>query len=204
MQTITGVGGVARRLALGLATASVLAVAAAACSSGSGTAGGGSTAAPLPSAASSPAASGGGSGSGPAAGAPDPCQVVTAADAAQLAGQTLKQTGNSRPTPNSGICVYSAGGASVIVTVAQLPGSTPAQAQAYYQQAVAKFSHLPGVTLTHPGVGDKSLQGTVSMGGFKDSAIAFLKGTVYVSIQTTSNASGAALRALAMTALGRV
>jgi hypothetical protein len=199
MQAITPAGGVARRLALGLVTAGAVAVMAAACSNGSGTAGGGSTAISLPSAASSPATGGGGSGGGP-----DPCQVVTAGDASQLAGQTLKQTGNSRPTPNEGICVYSAAGTSVIVTVAQLPGSAPAQAQAYYQQAVAKFSHMPGVTLTHPGVGDKSLQGTFSAGGFKDSAIAFLKGTVYVSIQTTSNASSAALRALAMTALGRV
>ena len=130
--------------------------------------------------------------------------METAADAAQLTGKTLKQTGDSKLTPSSGVCTYSADGISVIVTVAQMPSSAPAQAQAYYQQAVAKFSHMPGVTLTHPGIGDKSLAGTLSLGGFRDSAIAFLKGTVYVSIQTTSNASPAALKALAMTALGRV
>jgi hypothetical protein len=199
-------GAAARRLTLGLTMAGALAVTVAACSSGggtgSGTPGGGATAAPVAPAASSPATGGGGSGT--AAGAPDPCKVVTAADAAQLTGTTLKQTGDTKATRNVGICAYSAGATAVIVTVAQLPGATTARAQAYYQQAVTKLSHAPGVTLTHPGIGDKSLAGTVSLGGFRDSAIAFLKGTVYVSIQTTSNASPAALKALAVTALGRV
>ena len=60
------------------------------------------------------------------------------------------------------------------------------------------------MTLTHPGIGDKSLAGSASLGGFRESAIAFLKGTVYVSILTTSNASQGALKSLAVTALGRV
>ena len=202
MQAQTRAGGVAHRLALGLTVASVLAVILAACSSGgsSGTGGGGSTAAALPSAASSAATSGTGSG----ASAPDPCQVVTAADAAQLTGTTLKQIADNNLTANERVCTYSAGGVSVIVTVAQLPGATPAAANAYYRQAVAKFTRMPGITFSDPGIGDKSLEGTLNVGGFKDSAIAFLKSTVYVSIQTTSGASQAALKSLAMTALGRV
>lgn len=206
MQAQNRAGGGAHRLAFGLTVASVLAVILAACSSGggSGTGGGGSTAAPLPSAASSAATSGTGSGAGTAAGAPDPCQVVTAADAAQLTGTTLKQISDNKLTANERVCTYSAGGVSVIVTVAQLPGATPGQAETYYRQAVAKFTRMPGITFSNPGIGDKSLEGTLNVGGFKDSAIAFLKGTVYVSIQTTSGASQGALKSLAMTALGRV
>ena len=205
MQANTWLGGGAGRLALGLATASVLAVLAAACSSGGGgstTTGGGSTT-PAP-AASSPATSGGGSGSGTAAGAPDPCQVVTAADAAKLTGKTLKQTADAQLTQGSRHCVYVGGGTSVTVTVAHVPGATAAQAQAYYEQAVSQFSQVPGATLTHPGIGDKSLAGTLDAGGFSESAIAFLKGAVYVSILVTSKISPAALKALAVTALGRV
>lgn len=130
--------------------------------------------------------------------------MVTVTDATQLTGKTLTQTGNSTLTPNSANCIYSAGATTVTVTVAHLPGATPAAAEAYYRQAVGQFSHAPGVTLTHPGIGDKSLAGSASLGGFRESAIAFLKGTVYVSILTTSNASQGALKSLAVTALGRV
>ena len=200
MQATTQTGGVARRLALALTMASAVAVMVAACGSGGGSGTGGASTAAAPSSS----ASAGGSGGGTAAGVPDPCKVVTATDATQLTGKTLTQTGNSTLTPNSANCIYSAGATTVTVTVAQLPGATPAKADAYYRQAVGQFSHAPGVTLTHPGIGDKSLAGTASLGGFRESAIAFLKGTVYVSILTTSNASQGALKSLAVTALGRV
>lgn len=208
MQARTRVSGVVRRLVPGLITASALAVMAAACSSGggtgSGTAGSSATTAPAPAAASSSAASGGGSGSTAAAGAPDPCQVVTVAEASQLTGQTLTQTGDKQVTAYERICTYSAAGVAVIVTVAALPSYTPAQAKSFYNEAVAKLSSAPGIKFSNPGLGDKSLAGTLDLGGFHDTAIAVLKGQVYLSIQTTSKASVAAVKALAVTALGRV
>ena len=104
-------------------------------------------------------------------------------------------------TRNPGRFSLNAGQASLTAFVAR-PGSASA-AQVYYK-AVKKYRSIPGVVLSSPAIGDKSLDGTLSAGSFGAGAIAFLKGTVYVSIQTSAHVSLAALKALAITALGRV
>lgn len=159
--------------------------------------------APAPSAATGGSGAGAASGGGSAAGTPDPCKVVTAGDASQLTGQTLTKSGKSKAAATR-ICNYSGAGVTVIVAVARFPSVSQAQAQSSYNEAVRKFSAYPGVTLTHPGIGDKSLAGTFSAGGFTDTAIAVVKGNVYLSIQATTHVKMASLKALAVTALGRV
>ncbi|MGE5134918.1 MAG: DUF3558 family protein [Gemmatimonadota bacterium] len=191
-----------RWLALGVAAASALAVALTGCggSSVTGTASSSAPAAPATAAAASsaPAASAA-SGGGSAGGALDPCQVITVAEASQLVGQTLKQASNSMLT-----CVYTAGGSLVTVTVRRMPGSSLSLAQEYYDKAVNQFGSEPGVVLTHPGVGDRSLGGSLNQGGLSMSVLAFLKGAVYVGIVAKPGPGAAAMKSIAMTALGRV
>lgn len=187
-----------RRLVLGVTAASILAMALTGCGGGAGAPGGASPPAAAAAASSAPAASAPPTAGSPG-GAPDACQVVTADEASQLVGQHLKlvQDGGF-------ICNYAAAGAVVTVTVRRLPYSDPAKARGDYNQAVAQFSHEPGTVLSHPGIGDQSLGGSISLAGIKMSAIAVLKGTVYLSIIARPGPGPAAMKSAATIALGRV
>jgi hypothetical protein len=170
--------------ALGVAAGSALAVALTGCSGASSVASVGSS----PRGAAAAGAQGGNS---------DPCRTVTAAQASQLVGKTLKKVSDAKWT-----CTYTARGALVAVTVRRLPD--PARSQAYFQRAVSEFSNAQGVVISHPGIGDRSLGGSISLGGYKMSVIVFLKGATYVAIQVNPNPGTAAMKSLAAAALKRV
>lgn len=180
-------GGDSRRLALGAAAISALAVALAGCGGGSSSAG----TRPQSAQAASGAAAGSSSGKS------DPCQVVTVAEASHLVGRKLKKVSDAKLT-----CTYTARGSLVSVSVRRLPARS--KAENYYQQAVREFSNVQGVTVTHPGVGDKSVAGSISLSSDKLSVIVFLKGATYVAIQVNPDPGAAAMKSVAMTALRRV
>ena len=182
--------GDSRWLALGVTAGSALAVALTGCSGAS------SIASTGPSARATSAAAGA-SGAGAQGGKNDPCQAVTAAEASHLVGKTLKKVSDAKWT-----CTYTARGSLVSVTVRRLP--SPARSQAYYQRAVSEFNHTQGVVVSHPGIGDKSLAGSISLGSYKVSVIVFLKGATYVAIQADPNPGTAAMKSLAAVALKRV
>ena len=171
--------------ALGVAAGSALAVALTGCSGASSVASTGS------------AGRGASAAAGAQGGNSDPCQAVTAAQASRLVGKTLKKVSDAKWT-----CTYTARGALVAVTVRRLPD--PARSQAYFQRAVSEFSNAQGVVISHPGIGDKSLGGSISLGGYKMSVIVFLKGATYVAIQVNPNPGTAAMKSLAAAALKRV
>ena len=175
-----------RWLALGATAISALAVALTGCGGGSSAAG------TRPPSAASGAAAAGSSGS-----KSDPCRVVTVAEASHLVGKTLKRVSDAKLT-----CTYSGRSSLVSVSVRRLPARS--KAENYYQQAVREFSNVQGVTVTHPGVGDKSLAGSISLSSYKLSVIVFLKGATYVAIQANPDPGAAAMKSLAMTALRRV
>lgn len=206
---VAAAGGLAVTLAAcgGIGTAITAAKSAASSAAAAAKSAEASAAAAAPSAAQS-AAAGAGAGSaggGAGTGTPDPCQVVTSAEASQLAGAPLKQAHDIYNTKVVRSCLYAGSGlASVAVTTARVPGVTAANAQAYYSQAVQQFSGEPGVTLSDPHIADKSLAGSASAGSVHMKAVAFLKGQVYVSIVTLSGASLPSVESLATVAAGRV
>ena len=180
--------GDSRWLALGATAISVLAVAVAGCDSGTSAAGTGSPSAPAASAAA-----------GSSKGTSDPCRAVTLAEASHLVGKTLRRVSDAKWT-----CTYTARGSLVSVTVRRLPQSARSQAEKYYQQAVREFSNVRGVAVRHPGVGDKSVGGSINLAGDKLSVIVFLKGATYVAIQANPDPGPAAMKSIAITALRRV
>ena len=183
-------GGDSRWLALGATAISALAVALTGCSGGTSAA---STRSP--SAPAAPAAAGGAA----TAGSSDPCHAVTVTEASRLAGKTLKKVSDAK-----GTCTYTARGSLVSVTVRRLPNSARSKARAYYQEAVHEFSNVRGVAVTHPGIGDRSLSGSINLAGDKLSVIVFLKGATYVAIQANPDPGPAAMKSIAMTAFRRV
>ena len=70
--------------------------------------------------------------------------------------------------------------------------------------AVGRPGETDAVVLTHSGVGDRSLGDSVNQGGLSISVLAFLKGAVYVGIVAKPGPGAAAMKPIAMTALGRV
>ena len=178
--------GDSRWLVLGAAAISALAVALTGCGGGSSAAG---TRPP-----SAPAASAAGS-----SGNSDPCQVVTVAEASHLVGKTLKKVSDAKLT-----CTYTGRSSLVAVTVRRLPNSARSKAEKYYQQAVREFSNVRGVIVTHPGVGDKSVGGSINLSGDKLAVVVFLKGATYVAIQANPDPGPAAMKTAAMTALRRL
>jgi hypothetical protein len=171
------------------------AVVAACSSSGSGASGAGqsvSAATTAPSAEASSGASGPAMPSEPnATGVPttlDPCQLVTAQEASQLAGVTFG-AGKEDTTQGYGkICTYgSATGNDFNVIVGQAPDVATAQAAEAEAEAQIKEQAPVGVTTTQiSGLGDAAvfLSISESVGGqtINGSAIYVLKGTVFFGL----------------------
>lgn len=175
-----------------------------------------------PSAPASESASAGAGGS-PAAGsqgptavptAVDPCSLVTAAEASQLAGGKFGKGKEQKTDSNARSCTYGSNTLNVfMVYVAQAPDQATANAAKAAYKAEIEKAIPTGVKVTElPDLADGAVifRGSAKVGGqtFSASSIAVLKGTVYFGISDVNvggNApSDAALKAQAQTSLGRI
>jgi hypothetical protein len=204
----------------GAAVAVVAGAVLAACSSsGSGASGAAQSAAAV-SASPSAEASSGSAASAPsmpdATGVPttlDPCQLVTAQEASQLAGVTFGAGKEDTTEGNGKICTYGQTGNDFNVIVGQAPDVATAQAEEAAAEAAIKEQAPVGVTTTQiSGLGDAAvfLSISESLGGqtINGSAIYVLKGTVFFGFSDLAIGkpapSQAALTAEAQLVLSRV
>lgn len=212
-----------RRRLVGLAAAALVVLAA--CSGSSATSAPAATqntaasptAAATPSPTASPAAAATPSGAAEATGVVtslDPCALVTAQEAGQLAGVTFGPGKAETTSGNGKICVYGYQTLNVFtVIVAQAPDVATAQAEKAAAQAQLQQQANKGVTITQlSGLGDTAVYvaggGTISGVTLNISAIYVLKGTVFFGFSdlllNKPAPSSAALQAQAQTVLGRV
>jgi hypothetical protein len=150
----------------------------------------------------------------------DPCQLITAQEAGQLAGATFG-TGKETTTEGNGrICTYVAGATNVFsVEVAVAPDEATAKAAEAAAQAdlAAQAAKLAGksVTVTQlpgfaPGADAILAEATVSLGGntLGVRAMFVLRGTTFFSFSDVdlkgSPPSADAMKSEAMTVLGRL
>lgn len=144
----------------------------------------------------------------------DPCTLVTAQEAGQLAGVTF---GPGKPETTSGngkICTYGYQTLNVFtVIVAQAPDVATAQAEKAAAVAQLQQQANKGVTITQlSGLGDAAAYlaggGTISGVTLNISAIYVLKGTVFFGFSdlllNKPAPTSAALQAEAQTVLGRI
>ena len=155
------------------------------------------------------------------AGAPDPCAMVTSAEASALAGVTFGPGKEDTTTGNGRICTYGAGTLH-IVTVSTALAADAATAKAEeadfktkLEQGAAQAGADLKVNVTElpswqPGVDAALVSGgvTISSVSIAASAMYLLKGTTFVGFSClglgTAAPSNAALEAQGMTVLGRI
>lgn len=173
------------------------------------------TATPTPTPSATPAASP--SGTPEATGVAtslDPCTLVTAQEAGQLAGVTFGPGKAETTSGNGKICVYGYQTLNVFtVIVGQAPDVATAQAEKAAALAEIQTQATKGVTITQlPNIADGAVYvaggGTISGQTIAISAIYVLKGTVFFGfsdlVLNKQPPSSAALQAQAQTVLGRL
>lgn len=171
-----------------------------------------------PAAAESPAAS---ATDGPTA-VPtsiDPCQLITSAEAGQLAGATFGAGKESTSSGNAKLCVYGAQTTNVFtVSVAIAPSEAIAKAdekaaQAELQANAAKLGKAVNVTQLPnfaPGTDAVLVEGGMTIGNTSigESAMYVLRGTTFAGFSdlalSKAPPSASAMKSEAMTILGRL
>jgi hypothetical protein len=136
--------------------------------------------------------------------APDPCTLVTAADAGTATGKTMTSASGTTQIP--GACFYTSSDGAIVYVLAQAySDASTASSVSPEQMAAAMSGYGIANAKVVTGIGDKAVEynATAQSGGSGIAIFVFKANVVLVIVMSPSNSS-TAIETMARTAVGRL